>query len=407
MHKNNIIKLLNLQVKSLNLKDFFIEFVNNSLIIHISKKISQHECPCCKSKTTKIHDHRLQKIKHHKINGFPTFIYLKKTRLECKNCGKSFYMDYSDIVNYRFRCSNLLFIAIINDIQSTSMTIKDIALKHNVSPGVVVRYIHIFAHLMNWNNITSLPEHIGIDEFKGNCNHSKYLLHIYNLDTKETITVLKSRKFSDLIDFFNSIDNRNNVKIVTMDLYNTFKHAVNSKLKKSIIVADRFHYTRVVANALDKFRLSLWHNSKNDEKKFFKNIKLALLKDATLIPKDKIIEHDAKLNKAFEFSGDLKYAYQLYQSFLRIKDGSSYEEKAKLFKDWLSDALGSTLEPFRSAAKTLLQWHKEILNSFKTSYTNSSTEGKNNKIKVIKRNAFGFRNLDNLKYIIKLRDCKI
>ena len=43
MHKNNIIKLLNLQVKSLNLKDFFIEFVNNSLIIHISKKISQHD----------------------------------------------------------------------------------------------------------------------------------------------------------------------------------------------------------------------------------------------------------------------------------------------------------------------------------------------------------------------------
>lgn len=55
-----------------------------------------------------------------------------------------------------------------------------------------------------------------------------------------------------------------------MGLYNTFKHAVNSKLKKSIIVADRFHYTRVVANALDKFRLSLWHNSKNDEKNSFK-----------------------------------------------------------------------------------------------------------------------------------------
>ena len=116
MHKHNIINLLKLQVKNLNFKDFSFEIVDNSLIIHISKKITEHECPCCNSKTTKIHDHRIQKIKHSPINGFKTFIFLKKTRLECKNCGKSFYMDYSDIVNPKFRCSNQLFFSIINDV---------------------------------------------------------------------------------------------------------------------------------------------------------------------------------------------------------------------------------------------------------------------------------------------------
>ena len=65
---------------------------------------------------------------------------------------------------------------------------------------------------MQWHITTSLPKHIGIDEFKGNCNSYKYLFHIYDLDTKETITILKSRDFSTIVNFFNNITNRNDVE---------------------------------------------------------------------------------------------------------------------------------------------------------------------------------------------------
>ena len=143
-------------------------------------------------------------------------------------------------------------------------------------------------------------------------------------------------------------------------------------------------------------------------KKFFKNVKSALLKNTENI-KDTgyLLNLEAKINTAFEYSVELKYGYQLYQNFLRIKDGDTYQEKVSRFKDWIDDALSCTIPEFKSAAETLLKWNKEILNSFKYSYTNSSTEGKNNKIKVIKRNAYGFKKLNNLKYLIKLRDCKV
>ena len=58
---------------------------------------------------------------------------------------------------------------------------------------------------------------------------SKYLFHIYNLDTAETIHILKSRSFNDIVDFFNNITNRNEVEVVTMDLYSPFKNAVKAK----------------------------------------------------------------------------------------------------------------------------------------------------------------------------------
>lgn len=407
MHKNYIKKLLNLQGKNIILDEKLTNISENTLSIYISKKITECVCPSCNSKTKKIHDHRIQKIKHSPVNGYITYLYLKKTRLFCTNCGKKFYMNYNDIVNPRFRCSNELFNNIINNLQNTSMTITDVAKMNNVSTGIVSRYLLFFAYLMQWENITKLPKHIGIDEFKGNCDNSKYLFHIYNLDNGKTVTILRTRKYSDLIKFFDSIENRNEVELVTMDLYDTFRNVVKAKLKKAIIVADRFHYTRIVANALDELRLNIWRNTKGSEKKYFKGLKLNLLKDIEKVKPGNLLKHEEKLNYAFELSGDLRYGYQLYQSFLRIKEANCYQEKVKYFKDWLSDASSSTLKTFKSASETLLRWNKEILNSFNTSYTNSSTEGKNNKIKVIKRNGYGFRKLSTLRNLIMLKDCKV
>lgn len=406
MHKKNIIKLLGLQDKNINLDNFEINSIDNTLNIYISKKIVSCSCPSCKHETKRIHDHRIQKIKHKPINGFKTSLFLKKTRLLCTHCGKKFYMNYNDIVNPRFRCSNELFNSIINDLQS-SMTFDEIAKRNFVSTGVVVRYLLFFAYLMDWKIPNTLPKHIGIDEFKGNCNGSKYLFHVYNLDTKETIIFLKTRKYEDIVGFFNSIKNRNDVEIVTMDLYLPFKKAVKDKLKFANIVADRFHYTKIVASSLDKLRISLWHNATGDLKKYLKNTKLALLKDINNVKEDKLLEHEEKLNYLFELNPKIKYGYQLYQSFLRIKDASSYDEACKLFSDWLQDAQTCTIKEFKSAAETLLKWNKEILNSFKFKYSNGATEGKNNKIKRCKRNAYGFRNLLNFLFRVKIQDCNI
>jgi len=406
LQNNNTIKLLKLQGKRIKIDKEIIDTQNNTATFYISKRVVETPCPCCSTLTKRVHDHREQRIKHTPINGFKTFLILKKTRLVCTNCNKRFYMNYSDIVNPRFRTSNVLFNKIIDDLK-LSCSFKDVAKMNHVSIGVVIRYLFFFSYLMQWYNVTTLPKHIGIDEFKGNCNGSKYLFHIYDLDTKETIKILKSRDFSTIVNFFNNITNRNEVELVTMDLYTPFKNAVKAKLKNAVIVADRFHYTRIVAQAMDSLRLEIWRNSKGYEKKYLKNLKKVLLKDIESVSKDKLFKFEEKLNYSLDISGELKYGYQLYQSFLRIKDADTYEEKCKRFREWLSDAESSTIPEFKSAAETLLKWNKEILNSFKYQYTNSSTEGKNNKVKVIKRVAFGFRNLINFENRIKIRDANI
>ena len=57
-----------------------------------------------------------------------------------------------------------------------------------------------------------------------------------------------------------------------MDLYSPFKRVMKDKFYNATIVADNFHFTRIVMNALDQLRLNLWRNTNGKEKNYFKNI---------------------------------------------------------------------------------------------------------------------------------------
>lgn len=388
MQKHNIINLLGIQgvlVKNIKEKE-------NSLEISIKTKRKIQQCPSCKYLTNKIQDYRIQKIQHVTIGKKTTYLILNKRRYCCHHCGKKFYENYSFLQKY-FRKSNTVFENVCEDLKSLK-NFKTIAKDNNISIPTVVRYMHFNFYLSNKHDF-DLPERIGIDEFKGNCGEEKYQLHIFDLDSKKTIDIVKSRKYDDLEAYFSSfsLEQRCRVKVVSMDLYSPFKRIIKDKFYHASIVADTFHFTKLVIQGLDELRLNLWRNTKGKEKKYFKNLKLSLAKDISKV-KEKEAE---KLLYAFELSPILKYAYTLKQQFLDIKKFNTFEEKEIAFRKWLDDAESSTIKEFKKPVKTLRQWHEYISNSFKLNLSNGPVEGKNNLIKTLKRISFGFRNLTNFK----------
>ncbi|WP_143147770.1 transposase, partial [Desulforamulus hydrothermalis] len=64
---------------------------------------------------------------------------------------------------------------------------------------------------------------------------------------------------------------------------------------------------------------------------------------------------------------------------------------------WLNLVKQHKIKEFYYLANTIVNWKTEILNSFDVPYSNGCIEGYNNKIKVIKRNAFGFRNFNRFR----------
>ena len=99
------------------------------------------------------------------------------------------------------------------------------------------------------------------------------------------------------------------------------------------------------------------------------------------------------VQKTLEFSDQLKFYYDLYQILL-----FHFQEKnSKYFFELLEDNLNLVNPAFKTVFKTCLKYKTYIMNAIDLPYSNAKLEATNNLIKVIKRNAFGFRNFENFK----------
>jgi transposase len=88
----------------------------------------------------------------------------------------------------------------------------------------------------------------------------------------------------------------------------------------------------------------------------------------------------------------LQNAYLLKEKFYEFFDSTDLENAKKNLKAWYLYVATCNVPEFDECVKTINNWEKYILNSFTCPYTNGYTEGVNNKIKVLKRNAYGVRN---------------
>lgn len=154
------------------------------------------------------------------------------------------------------------------------MNVKDIIKNYNGNVGEEIT--SSYTNKYSYSKV--LPQHIGIDEFKGNCNHTKYLFHVFDLDTHETIDIVNGKSYDVLENYFSKIENKSNVKIVSMDMCKLFKRIVKDKFPKASIVANCFHFTRSVMNCLDELRLNIWRKAKGKERKYLKYLKTSLMK---------------------------------------------------------------------------------------------------------------------------------
>ncbi|HEM4276686.1 TPA: transposase, partial [Streptococcus suis] len=99
------------------------------------------------------------------------------------------------------------------------------------------------------------------------------------------------------------------------------------------------------------------------------------------------------LEKLLSFSEELRQHYQLYQLLL-----FHFQEKnSDYFFDLIKQEIANVNPIFQTVFKTFLKDKDKVLNALELPYSNAKLEATNNLIKVIKRNAFGFRNFENFK----------
>ena len=239
----------------LNLKEVIVKSIKNfenSVEIYAELPVCEQVCPCCGASTSKIHDHYLQPIKDIPIYFKPTTVFLRKTRYECKHCGKSFYPDNDFVAKYK-RTSKRLVYYIVEQLRN-NISAFSIAKNTNINAGFISKMLP-YLSITN----TSLPRVLCIDEFKGNSEQYKYQVALLDGETHQIIDILKCRHKHFLCDYFKkfSTEQLNNVKFLVIDLWEPYKNIGITYFRKAKIVADHFHWARYACNALDRIRIEV------------------------------------------------------------------------------------------------------------------------------------------------------
>ena len=99
------------------------------------------------------------------------------------------------------------------------------------------------------------------------------------------------------------------------------------------------------------------------------------------------------LDKLFNYSEDLKHHYNVYQLLLFHFQNKEPDK----FLGIIENNLKEVHPLFQTVFKTFLKDKEKIVNALQLPYSNANLEATNNLIKLIKRNAFGFRNFENFK----------
>ena len=385
MHNNYINELIGF--KDVKVKK--VESDDLSITLHIETIKKEQICPCCNNTTSKVHDYRFQTIKDCPIQFKNTFIKLRKRRYKCKNCGKQFFEDLSFLPKY-YRMTNRLSAWICRQF-STTNSIKQIATSANVSSNTVFRLLSLFNVSNNF-----LPEVLSIDEFKGNAGSSKYQVSLMDNVESKIVDILPSRKVHDLCQYFKKFptSKRENVKYFVTDLWEDYKGIAMTYFPKAKVIADRFHFVRYACNAMDKIRIRVQKDMPKSTRKYIKHSKKLLMARPFNL-KEKGTERVSYLLN--NFNDDLRTSYLLKEQLLDIVKLPFPELAKKLFKEWIENAENTKIPELVECAKTYRNWFVEITNSFYVPYNNGVIEGTNNKIKGLKRMAFGFSNFDNFR----------
>ena len=360
---------------------------NNSLTIQLPRK--SHICPFCGTSTERIHDYRIQKIKHIPLPHKVYDLFLRKRRYNCPNCAKHFAESNPFLGKYQ-RMTNILKKFIISQFSKVKSA-ATIAQESNISVPTALR---LFDHVSF--SKPQLPETLAIDEFKGNADREKFQCLLVDPKKKILLDVLKNRKTDDLCKYFTSfsIQQRAHVKYVVMDLSSLFRSAVKSCFPKAKIVADKFHTCRLANWAMERIRKEVQKEFSDHRRKYFKRSRFLLLRRHKNLKTPEEIEQLANM---LDVSEKLKNAYRLKEKFYDVMDSRDSKEYVKRFKKWQEEVIQYNLAPFERLMKTVIEWKNEIVAAIATGYSNGYIEGCNNRTKVLKRTCYGLRRFDRMR----------
>ncbi|WLD56574.1 ISL3 family transposase [Streptococcus suis] len=393
---NLITNLLRIKDKNIVITDEYD--MGTHLELHGHLDYTAPKCPSCKGQMAKYDFQKASKIPYLETAGYPLLIRLKKRRFKCKECGKMVVAE-TPLVKKNHQISVAVSQKIAQLlIENQAMT--HIAHRLSISTSSVIRKLNEFKFETDWN---TLPEVMSWDEYGFKKGKMSFIAQ--DFDSLKVISILDGRTQATIRNHFlrYSRQARNRVKVITMDMFSPYYQFAKQLFPHAKIVLDRFHIVQHLSRAMNRVRIQIMNqlDRKSQEYRALKRYWKLIQQDSRKLSDKRFyrpmfrmhLTNKEILEKLLSYSDELRQHYELYQFLL-----FHFQEKNSVhFFDLIEQEIANVNPIFQTVFKTFLKDKDKVLNAMELPYSNAKLEATNNLIKVIKRNAFGFRNFENFK----------
>ena len=410
------IKFMNLEDYSERIESIDLTKIDNILNCNLTLKKNVELCPSCGSNESTVHGYYKKKISHSISTSSPCFIIYNARRYKCRFCNKVYYEKNPFSIG-KNQVSTYTILTVLEALRSHTSTFTSVAGQFNLTKQQV---ISIFDSYVDCGR-KKFPEIISIDEFyTSKLSKHKYACTILDFKTREIVEIYSSRKLyylSNQLTVMPELE-RNNVKIVIIDMWQTYRDLTKWYFKNAIVAVDSFHVIKHLNDAVISIRIKAMNKFNKRTNKlqsndmyyymlkkfhyfFVKNFEDIYSGDIRIPKIHSKWRKEEILKYLLSIDDDLKYAYRLKERYREFNLTANYDNCEDEFDSLIYEFNNSHLEEFRVFGRLLQNWRTEIINSFirvdGKRLSNSAIEGVNSRIKTIIKNANGYNNFGRLR----------
>jgi transposase len=369
------------------------DYQNGHVIYTIQQDPKTCRCSACGSPQVQLRGRVERRFRSLPIGSRATFVVLHIPRVECQACGavRQVKIPFAD----PRRSYTSAFERYALEL-SRRMTIRDVAKHLGVSWDVIKDIQKRDLSRRYAKPKLKHLRHIAIDEISIAKGH-RYLTVVLDLDSGAVVFVGDGKGADALKPFWKRLrSSKAKIEAVAMDMSKAYRGAVSTHLHEATIVFDRFHVMKLFNEKLSDLRRALYREATDmQQKKVLKGTRWLLLKAAENL--DEKRDEKKKLKEALALNQSLAVAYYLKEDLRQFweQPGKAF---ATVFLDgWIKRAEASGIKMLQGMAKTLAAHRSGLLAYHDVMITSGPMEGTNNKIKTMKRQAYGFRDKEFFK----------
>ena len=382
--------------KLLNLPGVLVEDSQETeqiLILSVRVENKTAFCPRCGHQSRRLHQNKRHLVKDLPMGSREVILRVKRRRFKCENCQKPFSETLDFVGNkksfthrYAQSITEQVIHGDVNNVaHRTGLTSEEVlSMVMTVSEKVIP--IH-----------TENLRRLGRDEISLVKGQGKFIVVLVNLETHKLVGLVSERTQVAIKEVMLQWGEKVLAQIeeVSMDMTGNYKSLVSQLCPNADVTIDRFHVTKMIHEELNQARIDQKKTAESlnikERAKLFaslKGSKYTLLKAEHKLSQ----KHQEKLLKVKSASPLVGTMHSLKEEFHDLFENSKDLGQGTLeLIDWLKKA-----EPYyKKSVTTIKRWLAEIVGYFERRTTNAIVEGINNKLKLLKRSGFGFRNFHN------------